>query len=56
MAAQTPTHFNPYYNDIILRNVDGTNNSSSIKLIEAAKEGCTWYLDPIFKNVGTFFC
>ena len=41
MAAQPPpTHFNPYYNDIILRNVDGTNNSASIKLIEKANEGC----------------
>lgn len=35
-----PTHFNPYYNDIILRNVDGSNNTASIKLIEKANEGC----------------
>ena len=44
MAAQPPpdiaTHFNPYYNNIILRNADGTNNSASIKLIEKANEGC----------------
>lgn len=34
-----PVHFNPYYNDTILRNADGTNNSASIKLIEKANEG-----------------
>lgn len=42
MAAQPPqpTHFNPYYNDIILCDANGTNNSSSIKLLEKANEGC----------------
>ena len=40
VPANVPTHFNPYYNDIILRNADGSNNSASIKLIEKANEGC----------------
>ena len=39
-APPATTHFNPYYNDIILRNADGTNNSASIQLIEKATEGC----------------
>ena len=41
MAAQPLTQFNPYYNDIILRDANGANNPYNIKLIEAAKEGCS---------------
>ena len=41
MAAQppAPTHFNPYYNNIILHDANGANNAFSIKLIEKANEG-----------------
>ena len=39
---------NPYYNDIVIRNDDGSNSTTGLKLMQEAKRGC----DPADKFSG----